>query len=85
MKLIHGYNYYWKDTLFVNNTKLSDFGVIAQEIERSFPSLVHTDKNGIKMVDYYKLIPILIEALKEQNEIIEGYDIRIKKLESKIK
>lgn len=40
-------------------------GVIAQEIETVFPSLVYYDMNGYRMVDYQKLTGPLIEAVKE--------------------
>ncbi len=40
-------------------------GVIAQEIESVFPSLVYYDMNGYRMVDYQKLTGPLIEAVKE--------------------
>jgi len=46
-------------------------GVIAQDVEKVFPQLVFTDDKGFKAVDYPKLIPVLIESLKKQQEIIE--------------
>lgn len=47
-------------------------GVIAQEVEKVYPELVNTnDKTGYKAVDYSKFTPILIEAVKEQQEQIE--------------
>jgi Chaperone of endosialidase len=49
-------------------------GVIAQELEQVYPQLVQTDSTGYKAVDYAKLCPILIEAIKElktQNEALK--------------
>jgi trimeric autotransporter adhesin len=46
-------------------------GVIAQEVEKLYPELVQTDANGYKSVDYVKLTPILIEAIKELNAKVE--------------
>ncbi|HEY0979851.1 MAG TPA: tail fiber domain-containing protein [Candidatus Paceibacterota bacterium] len=40
-------------------------GVIAQEIEAVFPSLIYRDSSGYRMVDYQKLTGPLIEAVKE--------------------
>ena len=40
-------------------------GVIAQEVQKIFPELVNTDKEGMLSVDYIGLIPHLIEAVKE--------------------
>lgn len=42
------------------------FGFIAQEVESVFPELVSTDENGNKFVSYTEFIPLLVEAVKEQ-------------------
>ncbi len=47
------------------------YGVIAQELERVLPGLVRTRSNGYKSVEYNGLIPILIEAIKEQQDQID--------------
>ena len=39
-------------------------GVIAQDVEIAFPTLVHTDNDGIRSVNYTGLIAPLIEAIK---------------------
>jgi Chaperone of endosialidase len=41
-------------------------GVIAQDVEAVLPEAVTTDPTGYKSVKYYELIPLLIEALKEE-------------------
>lgn len=47
------------------------YGLIAQEVEKVFPEMVKTiDTKGYKGVDYVKLIPVLIEAIKEQQKQI---------------
>ena len=43
----------------------SDYGVIAQEIEKIMPEIVVQRENGLKAVRYEKIIPLLIEAIKE--------------------
>ena len=43
-------------------------GVIAQEVEKLFPEMVYTDEEGYKSVDYSRLTPVLIEAVKELSE-----------------
>jgi hypothetical protein len=40
-------------------------GVIAQEIERVVPEVVHTHSNGLKSVAYQNLVGLLIEAIKD--------------------
>ena len=43
-------------------------GVLAQNIREVFPELVSEDNEGILSVDYQGLIPVLINALKEQDQ-----------------
>ena len=63
VKQISGVEFDWNE----NQTTHSghDIGVIAQEIEEVFPSLVRENDNGYKQVRYEKLISVLIEAIKE--------------------
>jgi len=42
-----------------------DYGVIAQDVEKVMPEIVVTRENGYKAIRYEKLIPLLIEAIKE--------------------
>jgi hypothetical protein len=81
-----GVYYYWRkedfpDMPFNNNRQI---GVIAQEIENNLPELVSTDNLGYKMVDYSKLTPVLIEAIKEQQEQIESQKIENQQLKSEL-
>jgi hypothetical protein len=78
--------------------KKEQIGVIAQDVEKVIPQVVlpapfdtGIDKNGIqysksgenyKTVQYDKIIPLLIEAIKEQQQIIENLQKRIKDLEN---
>lgn len=48
-----------------------DYGVIAQEIEKVLPDVVHNDASGYKTVSYTSIIGILIEAIKQQQEQID--------------
>lgn len=47
------------------------YGFIAQEVKEIYPELVYEDDEGILGIDYISFIPLLIEELKQQNEIIE--------------
>lgn len=46
-------------------------GFLAQELQQVFPELVSEDKEGTLGINYIGLIPVLVEALKEQEEAIE--------------
>lgn len=66
--------YNWNETAKrLNKSKGNelDSGVIAQELEQILPQNVHKMANGYKSVDYVKLIPYLIAALKEQQKEID--------------
>ncbi len=56
-------------------------GFIAQEFKVYFPELVSQDDEGYYSIDYISLIPILVEALKQQNE---NLNLKIRQLEEKI-
>lgn len=63
-----------------NFPKGTQLGVIAQDVEKILPELVHTDADGLKSVDYIKMIPLLIEAIKEQQKEIEDLKAQVKSL-----
>jgi hypothetical protein len=56
-------------------------GVLAQEIKKVFPELVTEDENEILAVNYQGLVPVLINALKEQENKVQEQEERIKRLE----
>jgi len=63
---ISGNTYDWKEGYDeVHSHKGNDVGVIAQEIEEILPQIVTNRDNGYKAVQYEKIIPLLIEAIKE--------------------
>ncbi len=70
---LRGVSYDWKDNFPEKDFfKQRQIGVIAQEVEKEFPLLVATDNQGYKSVNYMRFAPILIEAIKEQQKIIEN-------------
>lgn len=46
-------------------------GLLAQNVEKIIPEAVN-EKDGYKGVDYARLVPLLIEAIKEQDQKIEA-------------
>lgn len=80
---INGRYYHWKQADFPEKkfSTQRQIGVIAQEVEPYFPELVFTDPDGYKSVDYARLTPVLIEALKEQQVQIEALKTRLSLLE----
>ena len=48
-----------------------DVGVIAQEVQKVIPEIVVERKNGFLGVDYKRLVPLLIESIKELKQEVE--------------
>ncbi len=77
VKKINGVTFDWdasKQETFTG----SDVGVIAQEIEAILPDAVTTRDNGYKAVKYEKIIPLLIESIKELKAEIDELKLLIK-------
>ncbi|MCH8904367.1 MAG: tail fiber domain-containing protein, partial [Bacteroidetes bacterium] len=74
---LRGVSYYWRVDEFKDRNLDSrlQMGVIAQEIEEILPNVVDTDKEGYKSVQYTQLVPLLIEAMQEQQAIIDQQNI----------
>jgi len=47
-------------------------GLIAQETEKIVPEVVYTDEKGYKSIDYSKLSALLVDAVQEQQDIINS-------------
>lgn len=76
------------------------FGFIAQELQKVFPELVHESLNSVPLegtdgrvtnenieylgVDYISMVPILTQAMQEQQEIIGAKEERILRLEHRL-
>ena len=48
------------------STSEADIGFIAQDVEKIFPTLVKTNKDGFKSVKYVNFVPILVQGYREQ-------------------
>ena len=53
-------------TYTMKNDGKQKIGVLAQDIQKVFPELVTTDDKEMLAVNYQGLVPVLINALKEQ-------------------
>ena len=66
---ISGYTYEWR------NNQAPDIGVSAQEIENlGLPGITTTREDGFKAVRYERLIPLLIESIKELNTRVQALE-----------
>lgn len=64
---INGVSYNWRKEEFPdkNFTDQNQIGFIAQDLEKIYPEMVFTDTKGYKSIDYARLTPVLVEAIKE--------------------
>ena len=73
---VSGNTFDWKklseeEVKTIHGNQGRDVGVIAQEIESILPEAVTTRDSGYKAVNYEKIVPLLIEAIKEQQKQID--------------
>lgn len=59
-------------------------GYLAQDLQKIIPEVVITDNEGNLAVNYIEIIPILSEAIKEQQKQIEAQNTKIEKLEAQL-
>tara|TARA_R100000030_G_scaffold88069_2_gene71950 strand:+ start:116 stop:667 length:552 start_codon:yes stop_codon:yes gene_type:complete len=69
---IRGVTFDWnKKSNKLQQEKGHDVGLIAQEVEKVLPEVVEIREDGIKAIAYDKVVPLLVEAIKEQQSEIE--------------
>ena len=59
---------------FPNNLQ---YGFLAQEVRDIYPELVREDENNLLELNYHQLIPILVQAIQDQNKKIETLESRV--------
>ncbi len=77
---LRGVTYNWKPEL-QKDARLQ-IGFIAQEVETVLPELVNTDANGYKSVSYANAVPVLVEAVKEQQTQIQAQQAELKSVKA---
>jgi hypothetical protein len=76
---LRGVSFDWRRDEFPdrNFPDSRSIGFIAQEVEAVYPQLVSIDRDGYESVDYAGLTPILVEAIKEQQQQLDSQRRRI--------
>lgn len=59
-------------------------GLVAQDVEKVIPEVVHNNKDGYKQISYGNLVALLVEAVKEQQLQIESYKSQLQMLQEKV-
>ncbi len=74
--------YYLKDSRsFAKNKSI---GLIAQDVEKVFPELIHNDDGGYKWLNYSEFAVIAIKAIQELQPTVEEQKLKIATLEDRI-
>jgi hypothetical protein len=73
IRRLRGVSYEWNraaypEMQFASGTQL---GFIAQEVEPVLPEIVHKSSTGMYSLNYPALVPVLVEAVKEQQQQVE--------------
>lgn len=56
-----------------NEKNKTSYGLVAQEVERVLPDVVHSDSNNeYKTISYIELIPFIIESIKDLDRKLEN-------------
>ena len=86
---INGVHFEWKDdfvkTMSGNgkvNFRKDDVGVIAQEVKLVLDEVVSEREDGTLAVRYEKIVPLLIEAIKEQTQMIKDLQTQVEDIKN---
>ena len=71
---ISGNTFDWNER---SNKSGHDVGLIAQEIKQVLPEAVVTRESGYLAVDYHKVIPLLVEAIKELSNKVDSLEQKL--------
>ena len=75
IKSISGVEFTWNNVaknIGVSDSEEVQIGLLAHQIKQLYPSMVYTHEDGYMRVNYDKLIPILIESIKELSDKIDS-------------
>ncbi len=78
---LNGYSYNWKDEA---KDQSQQIGVLAQEVQKIFPALVKADDKGMLSVNYIGFVPVLITAIKEQQQQMDSRQNQIDELKNEM-
>lgn len=81
----HSYNYRADELKDKRFDRKHHFGFIAQEVEQVFPDLVRKNKEGFYSVNYIEFIPIMLQALKEEDKKVTELEAKVKSMPASAK
>ena len=72
LREITPYTYHWKE-----GNPEPQLGVMAQDVEKVFPSLVNQRSDGYKTVNYLGLIPPMLNVIQEQQQALDSLEAQV--------
>jgi trimeric autotransporter adhesin len=78
---LRGVSYEWKDS---KRREGRQIGFIAQEVEKVLPEIVSTREDGYKGVGYQNVVPVLVEAMKQQQTQIAALQKQVETKEQRL-
>lgn len=77
IKALQAYRYYWNPG---GPDTTEQIGFLAQELQQQFPQLVKKSDTGILSINYSGMVPVLLQAMKEQQAEIDAMKAEIKEM-----
>ena len=85
---LHGVTFQWRKDAACAGLNVEEgrqVGFIAQEVEEVLPEVVREDESGYRSVAYSAVVPVLTEAIKEQQQLIDEQRAYIETVEDRLK
>lgn len=67
-----------------NTPDTIQLGMVAQEVEAILPEVVSSDGEGFKSLNYTRLVPVLVEAIKELHQQTDALKAQIEALKADV-
>jgi hypothetical protein len=80
VRKLNGVTWKWNDDVNEVTKTAPTTGLIAQEVQEVLPEVVNEREDGYLGIDYSKMVGLLVEAIKEQQNQIDSLTIEIEKL-----
>lgn len=83
---LNGVTFDWKTEEFIDKGFTDDkqIGFLAQDVKAQFPQLVKNDHDGYLTVNYSKMVPALVEGMREMTDLIQSQKNTIKLLQERV-
>ena len=83
---LQGVQYRWKEDEYpeMNFPEGDQIGLIAQDVEKIIPEVVNESSDGFKSIEYAKLVSVLIESIKEQQQQITKQQDQLERLSKRV-